>query len=383
MGVSPDLLVELLFSGDRLRIVQQQRRPLAEHLADYRQYMVNKGSGAKHVRDSFRRLRVMVKLCRAKAWADLQPQAIRAALHKVTLAGPRPSRPHGVGLASANHYLVSLRTFCNWMVNDTRAERSPCRGIKPFRAETDPRHPRRAATEGQIARLVDAAQHGKSIGGISGTERAMGYVVAVMTGLRSNELQSIGAASLHLDDAADPHLVIEAKYSKGKRRHVVRLRAELATMLRAYVASAGRTEKLLRRPKNPMRALKADLAAAGIPYCENGEYLDFHALRHTFVTDAANTGANPKELQTLARHQDVRTTLKVYAHVSAEKQRAVLERMPSIGIAGAELASALAPKSPLDERTHAHGTATSAVPRQTNLSPSTHYTTRPYAPCPP
>ena len=51
--------------------------------------------------------------------------------------------------------------------------------------------------------------------------------------------------------------------------------------------------------------LREDLAAAGVPYRvetpEGPWFADFHALRHSYLSALVSSGANPKELQELAR----------------------------------------------------------------------------------
>lgn len=44
-----------------------------------------------------------------------------------------------------------------------------------------------------------------------------------------------------------------------------------------------------------------------------------HVLRHTFCTNMANKGMNPKELQYLMGHSDIKITLGVYTHSDLEK----------------------------------------------------------------
>src|SRR5690606_37258250 len=60
-------------------------------------------------------------------------------------------------------------------------------------------------------------------------------------------------------------------------------------------------------------------------YCDSqGRYADFHANRHTFITNLGRAGVSPKIAQTLARHSDIRLTMNVYTHTDiAEKQAAV------------------------------------------------------------
>lgn len=77
------------------------------------------------------------------------------------------------------------------------------------------------------------------------------------------------------------------------------------------------------------RMLRADLKPAGIVYCdESGHYADFHALRHTFITNLARSGAHPKIAQALARHADINLTMNVYTHTVLSEQSVAIEELP-------------------------------------------------------
>lgn len=62
------------------------------------------------------------------------------------------------------------------------------------------------------------------------------YLTAGMTGLRAKELASLTPASFDLD-AATPVVVVEAGYSKRKRRDTVPLHAGLVDALRPFLAT--------------------------------------------------------------------------------------------------------------------------------------------------
>jgi integrase len=55
-----------------------------------------------------------------------------------------------------------------------------------------------------------------------------------------------------------------------------------------------------------------------------GRYVDFHSLRHFFITSLERAGISPKMAQTLARHSDIRLTLGIYTHVELHDQTAAI-----------------------------------------------------------
>jgi len=62
---------------------------------------------------------------------------------------------------------------------------------------------------------------------------------------------------------------------------------------------------------------------------EQGMYADFHANRHTFISNLAKSGVSPKVAQTMARHSDINLTMSVYSHVKMEEQAAAIQVLPS------------------------------------------------------
>jgi integrase len=325
-GLIARLASELLYDPMRQRIAEQGGRPLAVHLEEYRAGLLNKSNTARHVRDTVRRARVMIRLCRAKLFGELTPAKAQAAIGKIR-AERTPRKT--LGLSTANHYIRSIKGFAAWMVSDYRAARSPFLSLKPFNTATEIRRQRRALAPDEVKRLIRVTANGPTIAGIPGSERAMMYMLASVTGLRSGEMQSLTRKSFILE--GPPHVVVEASYSKHRRRDMVPLVHGVAAVVRAYIEQHPGDNRLFRRPTtgNGSPALKQDLALAEIEYCIDGKYADFHSLRHTFVSSLFDTGCTPKEAQTLARHSDPRLTLSKYAHVAAAALRAAVERLPS------------------------------------------------------
>ena len=75
--------------------------------------------------------------------------------------------------------------------------------------------------------------------------------------------------------------------------------------------------------------VKIDLERAGIPYTTPDGVADFHAVgRHTHVTELFRNGVTLPEAQKLARHSDIKMTMK-YAHIGIEDQAKAFAHLPN------------------------------------------------------
>src|SRR5262249_27614559 len=168
---------------------------------------------------------------------------------------------------------------------------------------------------------------------MAGPERALLYWVAVETGLRSNELRSLTRASFDLNDAA-PTVTVEAAYSKHRRQDTLPLRTELAAALKTHLALLLPTAPAFRMPadrKTAAKTYRADVEAAGIAYRDDaGRVADFHALRHTFISNLARGGIHPKLAQSLARHSTITLTMDRYPHTLIGEQADALAVLPDL-----------------------------------------------------
>ena len=63
---------------------------------------------------------------------------------------------------------------------------------------------------------------------------------------------------------------------------------------------------------------------------ESGRVVDFHALRHTFVTNLVRGGAHPKVVQDLARHSTITLTMDRYTHSVLGDQVDALSALPAL-----------------------------------------------------
>ncbi len=124
-----------------------------------------------------------------------------------------------------------------------------------------------------------------------------------------------------------------AAYSKRRREDTLPLRSELVNELRLFLARLIPSALVFKMPKPDqiIDMLKADLAEAGIVYRDDaGRVVDFHALRHTFISNLAAGGVHPKTAQTLARHSTITLTMDRYSHSYRGEQSAALAVLPDL-----------------------------------------------------
>ncbi len=166
--------------------------------------------------------------------------------------------------------------------------------------------------------------------GLSGPHRALCYRLALTTGLRRNEIRSLAWASFDLG-SDEPTVTVEAGYSKRRRRDVLPLRADVATALREWRQEHPQVGSVFPLPQKSAKMLSADLMAAGIDYRDSsGRVVDFHALRHTFITDLVRGGVHVKVAQALARHSTVALTMDLYTHLEVLDHPSALQVLPAL-----------------------------------------------------
>lgn len=240
---------------------------------------------------------------------------------------------HQLGPRTYNHYIQAIDGFCNWMLLTRRIAANPLLGLERLNAEVDVRRERRALSAEEVQKLVASAREsGEEIPCFDGETRARLYILAYFTGLRRRELASLTPASFRLE-AERPTVTVEAACSKHRRKDVLPLHPELVGMLREWFRSLDADEPLF--PKLEKRRtwlmVKLDLERVGIPYETPEGVADFHAAgRHTYITELLRSGVSLVEARELARHSDVRMTMK-YTHIGLDDQAQAVAKLPGLG----------------------------------------------------
>lgn len=308
--------------------------PLAEQLAIRRQSLVADALDAfrrsmdnttpKHQKLTMTRVKRLVEACGFKTLGDLDAEKVEEALKEIR-------RAEDLGARTYNHYLQAIDEFGKWLVSSKRLTVNPVAGIERLNAEVDVRHARRALTPEEVARLVQSARSsGVEVQGYDGELRARAYLMSFFTGLRRQELGSLTPRSFKLDDA-QPTLTVDAACSKHRRKYTLPMHPELVALVREWVRDLEPDDLLFPRieRKKTWLMVKKDLERVGIPYETHEGIADFHAAgRHSHITGLLRNGATLVEARELARHADVRMTMK-YTHIGLQDQADALAGLPS------------------------------------------------------
>ena len=319
-------------------------KPLVEHMGDFERFLSGKRNTPGHVRETVALLDSTIAACGWCKLSDINGGRLAEHLSHLTIARGRSAR-------TSNKTRGAWRSFCRWLVRESRLLADPTIALDVANERVDRRRERRAMTDPEIAALLDATERGPVREGFDGRTRAMLYRVALGTGFRVGELRSLSPRSFDLK-SAEPTVTIEAGYSKRRRRDVQPIRPDLAALVGRWLDGKPRETPIWPLTRHTAEMIRADLRAVRAAWLKAapqgkarrdrreddhlrevdgaGRRLDFHALRHTYVSRLARAGVTPKVAQTLARHSTITLTLDRYAHIGLADQRKGLDALPAI-----------------------------------------------------
>jgi len=307
--------------------MKHRLRPLSEHLEEFSKAHRAKGTTEEQVSLVKQRCESILTGCEFAFMADFSASRVQTYLADL--------RKSGRSVQTSNHYVRAIKQFTKWMVLDRRMADNPLAPLETMNTKADRRRIRRALTEGELVKLLEATEPGKTVKGLSGPDRAMLYRVAVYTGYRAGELGSVTPESFDLV-GDHPSLSVTAGNSKRRRHDTIPLHPELIAVLTPWLAQkpsgkpvwAGRWAER----KDGAKMLRVDLKAAGIAHeDEEGRVVDFHSLRHTFASRLARAGVSVQQAKELMRHSDVNLTMNVYTHLQLHDTSAAISSLPGIG----------------------------------------------------
>jgi integrase len=337
-------LVEIgLLDGERAAVT----KPLSKHLDDFAESLKAKGSTSRHVELVKSRASKVIEGCGFQHYSSISASKVLSQINDLRQA------KNGISAQTFNFYLQAIKQFCRWMVKDRRATENPLLHLQGLNVRTDRRHDRRALSLEELTLLLETATDGPVRFNVSGQERALLYRLAVETGLRAGELRSLSPASFRLS-GDEPTVTVAAAYCKNRRESTLPLRPDTVEMLVVHLKDQQRDVCAFAVPprEHVAKMIRADLDAARAKWIkeakngEEGEHreksdfltytnhakrkADFHALRHTFISNLAAGGVHPKIAQTLARHSTFALTMERYSHSDHDKELAAMRTLPNL-----------------------------------------------------
>lgn len=160
-----------------------------------------------------------------------------------------------------------------------------------------------AMTDEHLQRLLD----------VSSPELRLIFKLAVMTGLRLNEIVHLTWGDISLTDKRIT--IKEGKLFRPKVNRItyIRLSAEAVEFISSIQRNGDFVLGKRYRKDYVPKAFRKMLKKAGLPL----EY-HFHCLRHTYVTRLVDAGVHTYDVMKLARHTSISTTMRYY-HANDDK----------------------------------------------------------------
>jgi integrase len=247
--------------------------------------------------------------------------------------------------------------FSNWLIQQDRLERDPTLGLEKLNEEEDRRLVRRALSDEEAEWLIDTTLKSEgTFRGQTGEARALLYVVGLRTGFRRGELLSLTPQSFRLF-GTNPMVKAAAKATKNRKQAEQPLPADLAAWIADYTRGLPpdapvwphknlgwwhRTAEMVRHDLQAARQAWLDDSPTSavrsarektdfLKYRDaDGQQVDFHGHRHTFVTTLARHGVPTSSIQYLARHSDYKTTQR-YVHTALGDVAGFVDQLPELG----------------------------------------------------
>ena len=267
------------------------------------------GRSADHVRHVDKRLRRLMRECH---WQSLREATADSFLRWRTEQKQAPK--------TINEYHAVLSALFTWLRKQNRVPANPFEIVSKVDTRGRERIHRRALSDDEAKRLLAGP-------------RKLLYLLAMHTGLRRGEINALHGGDFHLD-TANPYWMLPAAFVKNRKEQPRPLHPELVEELQKLKAGGKLKPEDLVFPERvpPMKVIRADFKTADIPLTdERGYRVDFHALRTTYITRLQRAGVLPREAMELARHSDMRLTMKTYTDVAQLPLAETVRKLPSIG----------------------------------------------------
>jgi site-specific recombinase XerC len=290
---------------------QAAQCPFLELVAEYVNELTAQGCSVDHLRHVDKRLRKLVRECHWTKLPDVTPASFQS--WRIAQTGKAPK--------TLNEYLATLSAFWTWLRKQRRVMVNPFELVERVDTRGKERIRRRALPDVQIVRLLQVA--GKN---------QLAYMLPLHAGLRRNEAKCLRWCDLVFGENGGL-LSLPAAVSKNRKEQPLPLHKELATaLLQNKPKDAKIGDLVLGNGVPKMKEFRQDLEKAGILFLDElGQRMDYHALRTTFITRLSRLKVHPRLAMELARHSEMRLTMKTYTDVGQLPLQELVDGLPGFG----------------------------------------------------
>lgn len=221
----------------------------------------------------------------------------------------------GLARQSAHLSRATLITCLQRAVDDGMIRRNPARATDPVRRATSPVD--RALTieqENTLLQMLTAPQ-GKGKPGAAEKSIRDALLMCLCIGLRASEPGTIkrsdvfdGSVRVHGTKTADADRVVPLPPVVSE---MIARRLETTSTIYLFAMENG----------HPLKGSQL------YSFLHTRTSHSVHSLRHTFCTRGAQAGVNPKILQTITGHKDLRTLLDIYTHAGETDKQSAMQKI--------------------------------------------------------
>ncbi len=287
-------------------------RSIRELLVEYVDELKTRGRDSKYVKGTETRLGLVFAGCRWKMLRDVSAESFMLW-----------RRGQSLKAKTLNDYLCDVSSFLGWLVKLERLASNPLvkvDRVSPKEGEED--EERRALTHEEFERLCS----------VSGP-RTLIYQLTLFTGMRRNEVKQLVWGDVRKEPNGSTFLKLRASTTKNGKIALQPVPPWLADLLEKRIPEGAKLSAKVFPSIPRMPRFYADLKAAGIPRVdERGHIAVFHSLRHSFATWLWETGANPRVIQELMRHGDLKQTSKRYTDTAGLAMNVAVGKLPTFDL---------------------------------------------------
>jgi integrase len=327
-------------------ICDQSRRSVESHVKDYEAKMRAANLASQHISTTIAYIRTICKDRKFEKVADITSDGVHQ------YAGSL--KDQGRSTRTIQAYLTAIKGFTKWLAAQYKLPRDPLASVKKPNPKADRRRERRMLLPAEWQWVRATLAEGAERYEMPAEERMLLYAVAIQTGLRSSELRSLTRGRLFLD-GNEPFITCKAGSTKNRQDARQYIQPALAALLREHIATKAPQASVFGMPPRSDVAgmFRADVADARLAWLKaakqdseehlrrvesdflgeknhEGEFLDFHSLRHTCGAWLAMTGAHPKAVQSVMRHSTITLTMDTYGHLFPGQDAATVARLPNM-----------------------------------------------------